>query len=215
MYTSSMTVEDMVREFSNELPQMIDVCDSKQPHVDRIILKSKTMPVYVHTSYTSKKGNVCLILWEAKNKKYVGDNSLVTLVSVMHMPTGRYAIMWSTVNGVPLYTIFTPHFFSRFAQRAGIQLSGVDLIRRYFKLNHSFGYNESREVFDGKEKTNIYGSTEEGIAMGAKLYTESNVFLFKTFITYDMCKGEQIEDFARADDIRRELHDDATKILLS
>lgn len=44
--------------------------------------------------------------------------------------------------------------------------------------------------------------------MGTKLQSEHDVILFRTFITYDMCKGQQIESFAKAEEIRKENHED-------
>lgn len=107
---------------------------------------------------------------------------------------------------------FTPHFFQRYAQRTGIELTGVDLIHRYFKINPSYGFNVVPERIGDKEKTNVYGSTTEGVALGARLYTTNHIILFKTFITYDMCKGEQIEEFAKSNEIRKELHEEITRL---
>lgn len=35
-----------------------------------------------------------------------------------------------------------------------------------------------------------------------------DVFLLKTFITYDMCKGEQIGNFAKSEEFRRLVHEE-------
>ena len=53
--------------------------------------------------------------------------------------------------------------------------------------------------------TEVYGSTKDGVAMGV-LTNEGNV-LFRTFVTYDMLKGDQIETFTKNEQIRREIHD--------
>lgn len=96
--------------------------------------------------------------------------------------------------------------------RAGVNLTGIELIHRYFKMNPAYGFNIEKEVTGDMEKTNVYGSTTEGAALGVRLYTEHNIILFRTFITYDMCKGEQIESFAKADQFRREMHEEETTI---
>lgn len=212
MYTSTMTADELVKEFTADLPQIIGVSDAKQKKADRIIKKSVLFPVYLHSFVRSKRGNDWMILIEAKSKKYIGDNSLITLVSTFDVGHGRYAIMWSAVRGQPEYIIFTPHFFQRFALRAGVNLTGIELIHRYFKMNPAYGFNIEKEVTGDMEKTNVYGSTTEGVALGVRLYTEHNIILFRTFITYDMCKGEQIESFAKADQFRREMHEEETTI---
>ncbi len=212
MYTATMTVEELVSEFKADLPQIVEISNAKQAKVDRIIKKSVLFPVYLHAFVKTRRGNDWFILFEAKSKKNMGDNVLMALVSLINMQDGRYAMMWSSVYDRPQFIMFTPHFFQRFAQRVGIELTGIELIHRYFKINPSYGFNVSRERIGDKEKTNVYGSTVEGIALGVRIYTESNVILFRTFITYDMCKGEQIEEFARAEEIRREIHEEMTTI---
>lgn len=37
--------------------------------------------------------------------------------------------------------------------------------------------------------------------------TECGNILFKTFVTYDMLKGEQVEKFTRNEEIRKEIHE--------
>lgn len=212
MYTSTMTADELVKEFTADLPQIIGVSDAKQKKADRIIKKSVLFPVYIHSFVKSKRGNDWMILIEAKSKKYIGDNCLITLVSTFDVGHGRYAIMWSAVHGQPQYIIFTPHFFQRFALRAGVALTGIELIHRYFKINPVYGFNIEKEIIGDKEKTNVYGSTTEGAALGVRLYTEHDIILFRTFITYDMCKGEQIESFSKAEQFRREMHEEETTI---
>ena len=212
MYTATMTADELIDEFTADLPQVLSVSDVKQIKADKIISKSKMFPVYLHSFIKTKRKNDWIVLLEAKNKNYVGDNCLITLVSHFDVGAGRYAIMWSSHNGNPIHMIFNPHFFSRFSERAGINLTGIELIHRYFKKNPSYGFNVVPERFGNLEKVNVYGSTEEGIAMGVQLNTKHNIFFFRTFITYDMCKGKQIEDFARADEIRREIHEEEITI---
>lgn len=211
MYTSTMTADELVDEFTADLPQVISVSDAKQVKADKIIKKSKMFPVYLHAHVKTKHKNDWMILIEAKNKKYIGDNCLITLISTFDIG-GRYAMMWSSIQGKPVHIIFTPHFFQRYAQRTGIELTGIDLIHRYFKINPSYGFNIVPERIGYKEKTNVYGSTTEGVALGARLYTTNHIILFKTFITYDMCKGEQIAEFAKSNEIRKELHEEITRL---
>lgn len=212
MYTTTMTVDELINEFTADLPQILSISDAKQKKADKIIKKSQLFPVYLHAKIKTKRGNDWLLLIEAKNKKYVGDDCLMTMVSIPLLNGSRYAIMWSSIQGQSIHIIFTPHFFSRYSLRAGIDLKGEDLILRYFKINPSYGFNVMREIIDGNEKINVYGSTNEGVALGVRLFTDKYVVLFKTFITYDMCKGEQIENFAQAEQIRREIHEEMTTL---
>ena len=42
-------------------------------------------------------------------------------------------------------------------------------------------------------------------------YKKTIVFLLKTFITYDMCKGEQIGNFSKSEELRRLVHEEMSK----
>lgn len=212
MYTATMTADELVNEFTADLPQVISVSDVKQIKADKIIKKSKMFPVYLHAYLKTKRKNDWIILLEAKNKRYIGDDCLITFVSHFDFGSGRYAMFWTSYQGTPIHIIFTPHFFSRYAERNGISLSGIDLIHRYFKKNPSYGFNSNSDIFGNMQKINVYGSTTEGIAMGVQLNAKHNIILFRTFITYEMCKGQQIEDFVRANEIRKEIHEEMTTI---
>ncbi len=207
MYIQTMTTAEILGEYDKDLPQILSVCDAKQTKVDKIIRRSALFPVYLHSSVRSKRGNDWLLLFEARSKKEIGDNCRITLISTFDSTHGRYAIMWTTIKDRPVHIIFQPHFFGRYAKRAGIDLSGMELIHRYFKLNNSFGFTTQKEQYDNKIYLNAYGSSSEGIALGYWLNSERPAIFFKTFITYDMCKGQQIESFAQADEIRKEIHE--------
>ena len=207
MYTERMTIDELVEEFKADIPQIISISNAKQVKADKIIKRSTHFPVYLHAMVKTKRGNNWMILLEAKSRKYIGDCCLITLVSMYESDHGRYAIMRAHPNGKSQYIFFTPHFFQRFSARTGIDLSGVDLIHRYFKINPSYGFSYNKELVGDVMISNIYGSTTEGVALGIKPDSKNDVVLFKTFITYEMCKGEQIEEFAKSDELRKELYE--------
>lgn len=199
-----MKVDELIKEFMYDFEQIINIKRVKQEKADKIIKRSSMFPVYIHSNIKTKRGNEWIILMEAKSKKDIGNKCLASYVSLVNSDEGRYAITSVVSLGKLQFIIFTPHFFQRFSLRTGINLTGTELIHRYFKLNSSFGYTYGKEVIDGEEKIHIFGSTKEGIAMGTRLQSEHDVILFRTFITYDMCKGQQIENFAKAEEIRKE-----------
>ena len=207
-----MTADELVNEFTADLPQVMSVSDVKQIKADKIIKKSKMFPVYLHAYLKTMRKNDWMILLEAKSKKYVGDNCLISLISHFDVGAGRYAMFWTSYKSTPVHIIFTPHFFSRFSERVGVNLTGIELIHRYFKKNPSYGFNYTSDYIGNMQKINVYGSTTEGVAMGVQLNTKHNIILFRTFITYDMCKGKQVDDFAKANEIRKEIHESETTI---
>lgn len=173
--------------------------NTKDQKFRRMVIKSPFFPVRSYCCYTSPKKNRWIILFEARSKKEIGELCRITFVAIYNSPHGYYAVMPSSSNGVNHLILYPPHFFSRFAERCNIKLSGIELIRRYFALNNSYAFNISET-----RNAEIYGSSEEGAALG--LISEKGNILFKTYITYDMTKGEQIESFAEKERIRQEIH---------
>lgn len=198
-----MTEAELLQEIKKDLPNVVSISNNKDAKVRRIILKSASFPVYLHSYITSPRKNKWIILWEARNKKNVGDDSLISFVCYQETAHGRYAYMPTWADKKLILIVYPPHFFSRFAERMDLSLSGVDLIRRYFEKNNSYAYELGTADDDAQQ---IYGSSVEGIALGLR-YTEHDIILFKTFITYEMTKGSQIEAFARNEEIRKEIHE--------
>lgn len=209
-----MTPDEQVRELIADIPNVMKVCDAKQGKADRIIRTSSLFPVYLHAWHTTHRKNRWIILWEAKSKKNTGDLSLVTTVCVIDTRQGRYVLMPCLVSDRRTVMLFTPHFFQRFSLRAGIDLRGEDLIRRYFERNPSYAIELKDEMADAEHYvTRATCTTSEGAALGLQAVCSKCTYLvMKTFITYDMCKGEQIDKFAQSELVRKEIHEKMTNI---
>lgn len=208
-----MTSDEQVKELVADIPDVMKVCDAKQGKADRIIRTSSLFPVYLHTWHTTRRKNRWLILWEAKSRKNTGDLSLVTTVCVIDTVKGRYVLMPCMVSSRRIVMLFTPHFFQRFSLRAGINLQAEELIRRYFERNPSYGIELRDEMMDAEHYiTRATCTTSEGAALGLQaVCSECTYLVMKTFITYDMCKGEQIDKFAHSELIRKEIHEKMTR----
>lgn len=203
MIIPQMTETELLQEIKKDLPNVVNISNNKDGKVRRIILKSASFPVYLYSYITSPRKNKWIILWEARNKKNVGDDSLISFVCYQETPHGRYAYMPTWADKKLILIVYPPHFFSRFAKRMNLNLTGIDLIKRYFEKNNSYAYELGSE---DDCKQHIYGSSPEGISLGLR-NTEHDIILFKTFITYEMTKGSQIEVFARNEEIRKEIHE--------
>lgn len=203
MIIPQMTEAELLDEIKKDLPNIVNISNKKDGKVRRIIQKSVLFPLYLHSYITSPRKNKWIILWEARNKKNVGDDSLISFVCYQETEHGRYAYMPTWVDKKLILIIYPPHFFSRFGERMNLNLSGVELIKRYFEKNNSYAY-ELGAAAEGRQQ--IYGSSLEGIALGLKS-VEHEIILFKTFITYEMTKGSQVDAFARNEEIRKEIHE--------
>ena len=105
------------------------------------------------------------------------------------------------------FIIFLPHFFQIFAERMHLSLTGEDLIRRYLQYNINFSIKPKEVcISETKKAIEVQCTSVEGVALGYQLVDGS--FFFKTFISYEMAKGNQIEDFAKSEENRQEYYDD-------
>lgn len=79
-------------------------------------------------------------------------------------------------------------------------------MKRFFQYNANFSIETRQRVINEKQYAiEATGTSEEGVALGYQLIDGS--FFFKTFITYDMAKGEQVENFELSEERRKELHE--------
>ena len=214
MIVSGMTYDEIITEVSKDVADVFELSCKKDAKIKRIIQKSQLFPVRLYSFVTSSNKNRWLLTWEAYSRKHVGDNILFSMICIINNKNGRIAIMPSFQNlQRPLFFIFLPHFFQRFAERMQIDATGEELIRRFFQFNVNFSIDTKRQMVSDTQYTiESTATSPDGISLGYQL-ADGN-FFFKTFITYDMAKGEQIEAF-RASELRRvESHEEFLKSIL-
>ena len=208
-----MTVNEIVAEIKEDFKDIIRKSEFKQPKVDKVILKSRMFPIYVHSEIISKRKNKWLVLWEGRNVQYIGKKSLKTYICIYEKPNGRYAAMPIYYNKKFTCIVFIPHFFARYTKRCNVNRTGIDLIRKFFQQNPSFSYSYKKQpTSNNKFNIHVYGKSKEGSALGLKLNGIEDIVLFKTFISEEMYKGKQIEDFAEKEEIRKEYDSEITDL---
>lgn len=201
MLVPTMQEEELVIALRRDLPEVLNFSDKKDTKFRRLVIKSNRFPVYASCEYTSKSKNKWILFLEARNKKEYGDNSRLAWVCLAQTAIGYYVYMPHFVNKQILVNIYPPHFFSRFKLRMDLEETGVELVKRFFTYNYSYVY----EDIQGR----VAGSTKDGVVLGQR--TVNNNFLFKTFITYDMLKGEQLEKYLENEKCRQEIHEQESK----
>lgn len=206
MIVYGMTESEIVREVLADMGNAFRYEDRNSNQFRRAVIKAARFPVRSEFVYRSPRKNTWLVLREARTKKEYGDNCRITFVTTHDTPHGIYAIMVSWVEGQPQLILYPPHFFSRFRERMKLSESGKNLMLRFFRFNSSYVHETIQKKVNGDQYVvEIAGSTLEGVALGL-VSTEGNV-LFKTFVTYDMLKGEQIAKYLENEKIRKEIHD--------
>jgi len=208
MLIKEMSEKHIFQELMKDMPNVLQEADRHDKKFRRLVLKSTLFPVKpLAIRYVSPRKNKWLIQLEARTRKEIGENSRMHSVCYADViGRGYYAYLLTSTNDRWHMIIYPPHFFSRYAQRCNIHLHGIDLMERFFRDNYSYAYSEKKELIDDEKYMHyIYGSTAEGVAMGV-MTVEGNI-LFRTFITYYMTKGEQVAEFSKNEQIRKELHE--------
>lgn len=208
MVTGAMSETEVTKELTKDLGDLLRYSDINfDKKFRRDVIHADTFPIYRRYTWRSRNKNPWTVIYEARTKKDVGDLSRTTSFVTSDSEIGRYVYMPTFVNKRLMWIIYPPHFFSRYNTRCGKNLTGQALYDSFFKSNASYIF-EIKDVMseDGQTMTReVYGSTKEGVAMGV-MTVEGNV-LFRTFVTYDMLKGEQVEKYTKNEEIRREIHE--------
>lgn len=205
MIILQMSEKEMITELLYDLEDILKYSTYKDTKFRRLVLKATTFPFFAHTEYFSRNHNHWILIYLANNKKEFGEKRQNIFFSWFNSDKGMYSVCFNLSSNPhqPRILINTPHFYSRYAQRLGLKETGVELMIRYFKNNQSsFLDYQPSERYDTEHKAGVIGSLNEGIAIGA--ITDNNNFIFRTFITYDMTRGEQIEKYTRTEELRKE-----------
>ena len=204
-----MTYDEIISEVKKDILPVFETSEKKDHKVKRIIQKSQIFPVRLYSFVTSPSKNRWLLTWEAHSRKHVGDNIPFAMICIINKKNGRFAVMpfFQNTGEIPYFFIFLPHFFQRFADRAKIPLTGEELIRRFFQYNVNFSIERRKKIIsDTQYAIEVTATSHEGVALGYQLSDGS--FFLKTFITYDMAKGDQIESFRESELQRIACHEE-------
>ena len=122
-------------------------------------------------------------------------------------------------GSLPGVTFYPPHFFSRYALRMGLELTGEDLIKRYFKTNTAMHYNTDHLFLSEEEMEEllnpVWYTSPDGISLGSVMMVPGmELFICKTFVPWNMCKKDQLmtcgkeEMFRLQEDLELDIHEE-------
>lgn len=206
MIIPTFTARQIVDEFRKDLANIFYFVDHQKQRLRRAALKAHKFPVAIHGWHTTPMKNKWLYILSARSKKDYDDTSMVTFVMTFRDHQGKtWAMMQSFVNNQTIVLFYTPHLFSRYNNRMNLNLRGDEIIYHYFKNNGFATFGVKTKMINESQYTqDITATTNEGVSLGV-MTTEGA--LLKTFISYDMAKGEQIESFMKSEMIRKEMEE--------
>ncbi len=103
-----------------------------------------------------------------------------------------YAVI---INPIELAQVFyyTSHFFKRYFQREGLERENMhEIVRSFISENPNVVTQPLKN--EGKNVFSVFAQMRHGVALGY-LHNDAtiNIIEFRTFITNDMLKGDQVE----------------------
>lgn len=207
MLTNGMTMSEVRSVIHTDMTEIFKFLKNRENNYRRTVLKSSKFPLYFEPyHFTSSGKNEWILIIEASDKKAIQyEKSKITSILLMNTKVGYYVYMPTLVMGKFHIAVFPPHFFSRYRERMNMNYYGKKLITEYFIRNSSFVFDHKSTIYDNIKIIEVAASSNDGVGLGYVLL-EGDTFL-KTFITYEMLKGEQIEKYTENEKIRKEIHD--------
>lgn len=190
MITTRMTRQEIVDELMTDITNVIKKCYHKEGKVNKLADRAALFPFKAHTEFGTPMKNNWMIVWYVLTKK--SPVIMKTMICIVETDNGKMA--YTRDNSQDKMLSFSPHFFSRYAERAGVNLTGTALIKHFFLNNLKFEYM-GRLIPDedgNTQKTEVYIRCDSGVGIGV---VYESMFEIRTFITYDMLKGKQVEAF--------------------
>ncbi len=206
MIVPNMSEAEIKKAVQADMPELLALAAAQNKKYRRVVIKTKTFPLYLPPIPKKTKAHNNWYLLIKANGKCDKDACKVTFVCIIGDDKGLWALIPSYGNFETQIVLHPPHFFRRFRERNNIPLSGIPLILRFTQINHEYIYEVSDRIHkDGKHSyVEVFGSCKEGIALG--YYTQGWNILFKTFITDNMIKGQQIDQFTHISSFRKEIY---------
>lgn len=169
-------------------------------HLDtlrRPVLKARQLPFIHWADYTSPRRIRYLFFTRIFDKRM---RRLLTGVAVPCRTDEGTAVYTSWLSDQRLIApmVILPHAWRRYRERTGCDLTGTDLYRHFFTENpHGCDSKNQKAVarsvrYLGKPHLSL--CMPEGVLLG-QVEQPHDLFVARTFITYDMTAGLQAEDF--------------------
>ncbi len=224
MITAQMSYEELANEVAKDYEDVNMIMRKKIPDVLKVLRRQNRFPAHLFSTVTSPRKNKWILIFFAKNKrrlkKYV-DSFLICIRETEH---GKYVYRYDlpTKEGsLPGVTFYPPHFFSRYALRMGLELTGEELIKRYFKTNTAMRYNNDHLFLSEEEMKEllnpVWYTSPDGISLGSvTMVPGMELFICKTFVPWNMCKKDQLiecgktEMFRLQEDLELDIHEEDT-----
>lgn len=195
MIVDSMTHAEVYQELERDRDAMTRWWHHNLMNQRRRALKSTRFPLQLWFDYTSPRKVHYLFYTRIFDKRM---KKILTGIAALRRTSDGLTIYTNWLGHQKLISpmVLTPHFWRRYAERAKVEKTGIDLLKHYFMRNPYGKDSDNQHVvarsvrYNGEE--HLSNCVPDGVMLGQM---HDNIFVVKTFITYDMTCGRQQEEF--------------------
>lgn len=195
MIVDSMTHAEVYQELEREREAVTTWWRHNLEAQRRLALKSPRFPLRLWFDYTSARKNRYLFFTRIFDKHM---KRILTGIGVVRRGSDGMTVYTNWLQDQKLISpmVLTPHFWRRYAERAKVDKTGIDLVKHYFS-NNPFGKDTDNQKvvarsvrYNGEE--HLSNCVNDGVLLGQ---VQDGLFIVRTFITYDMTCGLQQQEF--------------------
>lgn len=183
MYTLTMTYEEILREYSKDESELRSLSNTMfEGKLCKDARKGKVKyPYHIFAKRTTERHNTYIIHYEFRSKEdFLGGPTFIVLIDSSH---GFFVLQISMVYGLKkVVNLFTPHLFQRYHERMNLNMTGIDVIKEFFKRNVTTHRNSDFKRKDGDEN-DVMDLCYDGAIFGQS-HPEGHV-TYHTFIDKD------------------------------
>lgn len=196
--TDSFDYNDIIRVLDQDEAFVHHQIDALQPKYWRSVLKTKPqgMKIFAPVLVKGNRGIDYMIFMLSRDWQITKKQRLLDYMhfGIYRQSDGFHLVGFLYLDSNPLAkaekAFFTPHFFDRYRERTGLpmEMSKMDVMKDWITKNiHLNSDAQGNEKYpDG-----IFCAYPSGVALGRELPDGNSEM--KTFITYEMLRGEQVE----------------------
>lgn len=200
MITPKMSYEELANEVAKDYEDVREIMQRKMPDALKALRRQSHYPAYLFSTVTSPRKNKWILIFAGKSKRRLKQYVDGFMICTHETGHGKYVYRYDLPERqgkLPGVTFYPPHFFSRYALRMGLELTGEELIKRYFKENVTMHYEYEHVIFSEEELNELLNpawyTSPDGISLGSVTVVPGmELFICKTFIPWEMCKKDQL-----------------------
>ena len=195
MIVDSMTHAEVYEELSRDRDAVSQWWQHTLSAQRRRVLKSTKFPLTLWFEHTTPRRIHYLIFTHIFDKRM--KNIMTGLVVPRRTPDG-----WTTYTSCLSHQYMTtkmvliPHVWKRYAERCGVEKTGIELIKHYYERNYSSRDSDNEKLvgrsvrWNGEEHRSC--CVNDGVILGQLV---DGIYIARTFITYNMTCGRQKVEF--------------------